>query len=114
MELATHVEPLRELINVLCNELKSRHIIRLRNGKCELKQGFAFNNILTDFERIGAHCSNVAVALLESEAEDFDIHEYQKGIREMNNAIYRELFEAYEMKYNISKLKKMKKNKDGK
>ena len=94
--------------------MKSRHIIRLRNGKCELKQGFAFNNILTDFERIGAHCSNVAVALLESEAEDFDIHEYQKGIREMNNAIYRELFEAYEMKYNISKLKKMKKNKDGK
>lgn len=114
VELAIHVEPLRELINVLCNELKSRHIIRLRNGKCELKQGFAFNNILTDFERIGAHCSNVAVALLESEAEDFDIHEYQKGIREMNNAIYRELFEAYEMKYNISKLKKMKKNKDGK
>lgn len=106
VELATHVEPLRELINVLCNELKSRHIIRLRNGKCELKQGFAFNNILTDFERIGAHCSNVAVALLESEAEDFDIHEYQKGIREMNNAIYRELFEAYEMKYNISKLKR--------
>lgn len=114
VELATHVEPLRELINVLCNELKSRHITRLRNGKCELKQGFAFNNILTDFERIGAHCSNVAVALLESEAEDFDIHEYQKGIREMNNVIYRELFESYEMKYNISKLKKMKKNKDGK
>ncbi len=109
VELATHVEPLRELINVLCNELKSRHITRLRNGKCELKQGFAFNNILTDFERIGAHCSNVAVALLESESEDFDIHEYQKSIREMNNAIYRELFEAYEMKYNISKLKKTKK-----
>ncbi len=114
VELATHVEPLRELINVLCNELKSRHITRLRNGKCEIKQGFAFNNVLTDFERIGAHCSNVAVALLESEAEDFDIHEYQKGIREMNNVIYRELFEAYEMKYNISKLKKTKKNKDGK
>lgn len=111
MDLAIRVEPLRELINVLCNELKSRHITRLRNGKCELKQGFAFNNILTDFERIGAHCSNVAVALLESEAEDFDTHEYQKGIREMNNAMYRELFEAYEMKYDISKPKKTKKNK---
>ena len=66
---AIKVEPLRELINVLCNELKSRHITRLKNGKCEMKQGFAFNNILTDFERIGAHCSNVAVALLEVEAE---------------------------------------------
>lgn len=106
---AIRVEPLRELINVLCNELKSRHITRLRNGKCELKQGFAFNNILTDFERIGAHCSNVAVALLESEAEDFDTHEYQKGIREMNNVMYRELYEAYEQKYDISKTKKAKK-----
>ncbi len=106
---AIRVEPLRELINVLCNELKSRHITRLRNGKCELKQGFAFNNILTDFERIGAHCSNVAVALLESEAEDFDTHEYQKSIREMNNVMYRELYEAYELKYDISKTKKAKK-----
>ncbi len=111
VELAIRVEPLRELVNVLCNELKSRHITRLRNGKCELKQGFAFNNMLTDFERIGAHCSNVAVALLESEAEDFDIHEYQKSIREMNNTMYRELFEAYELKYNINKPKKVKKSK---
>ncbi len=112
VDLAIRVEPLRELINVLCNELKSRHITRLRNGKCELKQGFAFNNILTDFERIGAHCSNVAVALLESEAEDFDTHEYQKSIREMNNTMYRELFEAYEMKYDINKPKKAKKVSD--
>ena len=108
IDLAIRVEPLRELINALCNELKSRHITRLRNGKCELKQGFAFNNILTDFERIGAHCSNVAVALLESEKQDFDTHEYQKSIREMNNRMYRELFEAYEMKYNLSKSKKAK------
>ena len=115
VEEAIKVEPLRELINVLCNELKSRHIVRLRNGKCELKQGFAFNNILTDFERIGAHCSNVAVALLESEAEDFDTHEYQKSIREMNNEMYTELFEAYELKYDINKFKKVKKaNKDNK
>jgi phosphate:Na+ symporter len=105
------VEPLRELINVLCNELKSRHISRLKNGKCELKQGFAFNNLLTDFERIGAHCSNVAIAILESEADDFDTHEYQKGIREMNNEMYTELFEAYEQKYDINGYKKSKKNK---
>ncbi len=107
---AIKVEPLRELINVLCNELKSRHIIRLKNGKCEMKQGFAFNNILTDFERIGAHCSNVAVALLEVEAEDFDTHEYQKSIREMNNEQYTSLYEEYEERYNINKFKKWRKS----
>ncbi len=51
----------------------------------------------------------MAVALLESEAEDFDTHEYQKSIREMNNVMYRELYEAYELKYDISKTKKAKK-----
>ena len=108
---AIRVEPLRELINVLCNELKSRHITRLKNGKCEMKQGFAFNNILTDFERIGAHCSNVALALLEVEAEDFDTHEYQKSIREMNNELYTSLYEDYEERYSINKFKKWRKSK---
>lgn len=111
VHIALQVEPLRELINVLCNELKSRHITRLKNGKCEMKQGFAFNNILTDFERIGAHCSNVAVALLEIDAEDFDTHEHQKSIREMNNELYTSLYENYENKYNINKYKKRRKNK---
>ena len=111
VHIALQVEPLRELIGVLCNELKSRHITRLKNGKCEMKQGFAFNNILTDFDRIGAHCSNVAVALLEIDAEDFDTHEHQKSIREMNNELYTTLYETYENKYNINKYKKWRKNK---
>ena len=76
-----------------------------------MKQGFAFNNILTDFDRIGAHCSNVAVALLEIDAEDFDTHEHQKSIREMNNELYTTLYETYENKYNINKYKKWRKNK---
>ena len=111
VHIALQVEPLRELINVLCNELKSRHITRLKNGKCEMKQGFAFNNILTDFERIGAHCSNVTLAILEVEAEDLDMHEYQKSIREMNNELYTSLYENYENKYNINKYKKWRKSK---
>lgn len=109
MGTAMRVEPLRELINALCNELKSRHITRLKNGKCELKNGFAFNNILTDFERIGAHCSNVALALLEIDSEDFDTHDYQKSIRERNNELYASLYEYYEEKYSIHKYKKRKK-----
>ncbi len=111
VETAIRVEPLRELINMLCNELKSRHITRLKDGKCEMKQGFTFNNILTDYERIGAHCSNVAVALLEMESEEFDTHEYQKRIRENNNGLYTSSYEEYENKYDINKYKKRKKAK---
>jgi phosphate:Na+ symporter len=109
VDTAMMVEPLRELINVLCNELKSRHISRLKNGKCELKQSFAFNNILTDYERIAAHCSNISIAVLECESTDFDTHEYQKSVREMNNEMYTQLYEAYELRYDINKNKKAKK-----
>jgi phosphate:Na+ symporter len=109
VDTAMMVEPLRELINVLCNELKSRHISRLKNGKCELKQSFAFNNILTDYERIAAHCSNISIAVLECESDDFDTHEYQKSVRELNNEMYTQVYEAYELKYDINRNKKSKK-----
>lgn len=113
LDTAVRVEPLRELIGILCNEMKSRHIVRLRAGKCEMKQGFAFNNILTDYERIAAHCSNVAVAMIETTAADFDTHKYLKNIRNVNNEQYTGLFEAYEERFDIDGLKKyMKKNKD--
>jgi phosphate:Na+ symporter len=109
VDTAMMVEPLRELINVLCNELKSRHISRLKNGKCELKQSFTFNNILTDYERIAAHCSNVAIAVLECESSDIDTHEYQKSVREMNNEMYTQIYETYEAKFDINRNKKAKK-----
>jgi phosphate:Na+ symporter len=112
---AMKIEPLRELINRLCAELKTRHINRLRAGKCDLKQGFAFNNMLTDYERIGAHCSNVSIAMLETESAAFDTHDYQKSIRELNNEEYTRYYEYFEAKYNIDSApsggKKSKKNK---
>ena len=72
---AAKVEPLRELIGILCNDLKMRHIKRLRNGQCDLNTGFAFNDLLTNYDRIAAHCSNIAVAILELDSSNFDMHE---------------------------------------
>lgn len=108
LETATRIEPLRELIGILCGDLKSHHISRLRAGKCELKQGFAFNDLITNVERIAAHCSNIAVAMIELEEEGFDTHEYLKSVRELKNDSYTKCFEEYEIKYNIN-YKKMKK-----
>lgn len=111
LKLAERVEPLRELIGILCGDLKSHHIARLRAGKCEYKQGFAFNDLITNLERIGAHCSNIAVAMIELEEEGFDTHEYLKSVREMKNETYTQCFEEYEAKYNIA-YKKGKKKKE--
>ncbi len=102
LEEAKKVEPLRELIGMLCNELKNRHITRLREGKCEFQQGFAFNDLLTNLERIAAHCSNVAVAMIETDSAEFDTHEYIKSVRHMRDEAYQECFNAYAEKYSLA------------
>lgn len=108
LDLASRVEPLRELIGILCDELKLRHIARLRTGKCEMKQGFAFNDMLTNLERMAAHCSNIAVAMIEIEAADFDTHQYLKSVRERKNETYQIYFDEYERKYDINGYNKKK------
>ena len=110
LEMAAKVEPLRELIGMLCNELKNRHITRLREGKCEFQQGFAFNDLLTNLERIAAHCSNVAVAMIETNSSEFDTHEYVKSVRHMRDEAYQECFNAYAEKYNIAAPEKNEKS----
>ncbi len=108
---ASRIEPLRELIGILCDDLKLRHVKRLQHGKCELKQGFAYNDLLTCMERIGAHCSNVALAMMELGAADYDTHGYVKSMRERKDSDYTACFEEYEEKYDINGYKKQKKTK---
>ena len=104
LEMAAKVEPLRELIGILCNELKTRHIGRLQDGTCEFQQGFAFNDLLTNLERIAAHCSNVAVAMIETDSDEFDTHEYLKSVRHMKDAAYLKCFDNYAQKYKLGDL----------
>lgn len=111
LETAGRVEPLRELISILCDEMKLRHIARLRVGICDMKQGFAFNDLLNNLERIADHCSNVAVAMIELEAKNFDTHKYLKSVRELKNEDYTAYFEEYEIRYDINGYRKSKKGK---
>lgn len=102
LSLAAKVEPLRELIAMMCDELKMRHVDRLQAGKCGITQGFAFNDLLTNIERVADHCSNIAVAMIELEAKEFDTHEYLKSVRELRNDEYRSCFEQYEVKFSLN------------
>ena len=95
------MEPLEELIDYLCDELKLHHVDRLQKGTCTLNQGFVFNDLLTNFERVSDHCSNIAVAMIELESDSFDTHEYLSSIKEMKQASFNEYFEEYRKKYAI-------------
>lgn len=50
LQLAEKIEPLEELIDNLCGELKLHHVKRLKNGACSLNSGFVFNDILNNYE----------------------------------------------------------------
>ena len=73
---AKGVEPLEEVIDSLSLEMRQRHIQRLRKGACSLEAGLILEDILTGYERVSDHCSNVAVCLIEANAGSFDTHEY--------------------------------------
>ena len=73
---AKAVEPLEEVIDSLSLEMRQRHIERLRRGTCSLEAGLILEDILTGYERVSDHCSNVAVCLIEVHADEYETHEY--------------------------------------
>ena len=98
---ATRVEPLEEIIDSLCDELKLHHIDRLQRGICTLHQGFVFNDLLTNYERIADHCSNIAVAMIELESDAFDTHRYLDSLKKMKGEAFTSYLAEYHEKYTI-------------
>lgn len=101
IDLAVQVEPLEELIDNICDEMKFRHIERLKNKECTLVNGFVFNDLLTNYERIADHCSNIALVVIEEKEHDLNSHEYIDAIRNKNDARFIKMYEQYKEKYAI-------------
>lgn len=100
-QLALRVEPLEELIDGLCDEMKLHHVQRIQAGECTLTQGFVFNDLLTNLERIADHCSNIAVAMIELEMDSFDTHEYLSSLRKTHDRSFEDYFKEYRQRYSL-------------
>ena len=100
-ELASMVEPLEEVIDYLITKVKTMHVKRLQSGKCTIEMGFILSDILTNFERISDHCSNIAVAVIEARHEHFDAHEYLNDVKSTDNGNFRRRFDEYMERYDI-------------
>lgn len=101
MGRAYRVEPLEELIDNLCDELKMHHIDRVQKGECTLSHGFVFTDLLTNLERVSDHCSNIAVAMIELESEHFDPHEYINSLNAVHTQSFDEYFAEYSGKFRL-------------
>ena len=101
LALASRVEPLEEVIDGLCDEMKLHHVNRLQQGLCTLNQGFVFNDLLTNFERVADHCSNVAVAIIELKSDTFDTHEYLNSMKNLRSGHFNEYFGEYSARFSL-------------
>ena len=101
IEAAKMVEPLEEVIDELCDKSKLRHIERLQTGECTILQGFVFNDLLTDFERVSDHCSNVAAAMIEIEADEFDTHKYLGDVKQKRSEDFERQYDAFSAEFSF-------------
>lgn len=103
--LAGKVKPLEEIVNTMTKELKFGHIHRVQAGQCTLELGFIFNDLLNNFERVSAHCSNIAITVLESQDSQLKEHDYVGTLGRVDQNTYELQLQFYKNKYldNIGK-----------
>ena len=98
---ASRVEPLEEVIDRLNDEIKKKHIKRLRKGKCTIELGFVLSDLTTNFERVADHCSNIAVCLIQTQADGYEMHEYLDKLKEDEDPFFEQMFEEYRKEYRL-------------
>ena len=99
LKLAKRVEPLEEVIDELCDQMKLNHVERLQRGICTISQGFIFNDVLTNCERVSDHCSNIALAMIELSGDEFQTHQYIHTLEEKETPEFREAYEEYSARF---------------
>lgn len=100
-DLAKTIEPLEEVIDDLNDELKKRHVKRLRKGKCTIELGIALTDLTTNFERVADHCSNLAVCLLQINEDSFETHEYLDMVKRNENTGFKQMYRNYRIRYEL-------------
>ena len=100
-EMASHVEPIEQVIDKLKDELKTRHIDRLQKGECTVQLGFVFSDLLTNIERVSDHCSNIAVYTIQQDSPKLDTHKYLRNVKTDAVGNFIEEYSVYAQKYSL-------------
>jgi hypothetical protein len=98
---AANIEPLEQVIDNLTMAIKANHVKRLQKGVCTIETGFVLVDLLTNYERVSDHCSNIAVIMIETAHNAFDTHKYLSKVR-FSNQNFIDHYEHFNAKYSIS------------
>ena len=98
-EEAWQVEPLEQIIDRVCQKMREKHTARLQKGKCTIGQGYVFNDLIADFERVSDHCSNIAIVIVDLMSNSLDVHELSDTLHAEHPDRYEEYYEEFRQKY---------------
>ena len=100
LEAAAKIESLEQVVDDLRDKIKLNHIVRLQKSECTIEHGFVLSDLLTNFERVSDHCSNVGGCVVEiSQYDALEMHKYNR--RKHKNDDYERLYKEYTLKYSI-------------
>ena len=102
ISMAKKVEPLEEVIDDLNLLIKNRHIQRLRAGECTIELGFVLNDILTNYERVSDHCSNVAVSIIQTGDYGVEAHQYIGHLKDKDE--FKRAIELVQKEYSLPEI----------
>ena len=101
IEAARKTEPLEEVIDMLKEDLRTRHFLRLQRGECSVAAGFVWSDLLTNLERVSDHCSNISGCVLDSAGSTMNIDENQHVLKNSNEE-YKQEYIFFQHKYRLT------------
>ena len=99
MEEACRVEPLEQVIDLICRRMREKHAQRLQKGKCTIANGYVYNDLIADFERISDHCSNIAIVLVEITDNAMEVHAMSELLQHEHQHHFDEYYDEYAALY---------------
>ena len=95
---AGDVEPLEQVIDEMKENMRTSHVLRMRNGECSMEMGFVWSDILTNFERVSDHCSNIAGCVIDAAEHNLNLHETLGNFKH-NSKEFEERYKYFSEKY---------------
>ncbi len=102
IERAKLVEPLEEVIDELVLQARAKHTKRIQKGNSPMVLGFILTDLLTNYERVSDHCSNVAVVLIEIDSKQLGTHQYLDRLKSTDNVAFADTYNEYLSRYQIT------------
>ena len=96
------VEPLEEVIDELVLQARAKHTKRIQQGNSPMVLGFILTDLLTNYERVSDHCSNVAVVLIEIDSKQLGTHQYLDRLKSADNVAFADAYNEYLSRYSMN------------